>query len=232
MNKTKLIIFSILLAFTLSSPINASATELENSTEETATEELTTEESEEVVEETITEETSETITEEPITEIPESTPTLQEETKTNTVVSEAATYGWLNFNSEIICKPETEVIIEFEFTNKDTNEIITKEITSSDNFSNIVKLPLGEYSVKLTDSKYEDFVIYEKNITIDKKEVIYDISINITNLETDSVDTPDDKEEVKEENDFIYLLKNNFIFIILLLGCGGFLLFKDIKKNN
>lgn len=234
MKKIRLIIVSFLVFSTLLTPIKSYATEID--TTEEAVEEITEIETEvEATTEATTEETTQTenndnseiITEElQETQVPNETLTQQSETTQATTSS----YGWLKFVPEIIeVTNDAETIIEFEFTNKETNEIITKQISSSDNFSNVVKLPLGEYSVKLTNDQFEDYVIYEKNIVIDKKEVSYSVSINITNTSESTEEVDIEKEK---ENAALDLLKNNFVFLILLLGCGGFLLIRELKKND
>lgn len=218
MRKNKLFFLLLVLSIIIASPAKVYATEVETSQEEIADESST--QIDEIIENTESTEIAET----PDASIESSNTTETVSEQTNTEIS--ASYGWLKITSEMLTNNiESELILEFQFTNTETKEIITKQLSSNDNFENVVKLPLGTYDVKLLTEGYEENVIYEKQININSKEVEYKISINNINME---------KEEVIEEESstILDLFKNNLLFIVLLVGCGGFLLYREIKKNQ
>lgn len=149
--------------------------------------------------------------------------------KNSTPDQAKTTQGWVNIIALInntTFKEETK--ITFVFKNVDTEETITKELSSINNFEASIKLPLGTYTVSLEDEYFENFIIYEKELIVDKDIQNYNININSYVPATEDIEEkPISKAEV-----FWGILKNNLLFLLIILGCGGYLLFKEIKRRT
>lgn len=174
-----------------------------------------------------------------ISDIPEETipqndiidemPPLIQPKETETKDTDDVSYGWLNIESSIDnSNLENEIILTFEFTNIDTNEIINKELSSLNLFQNIVKLPLGTYNVVLKSDKYEENIVYDKTVTITRDETKFKLGINGITSETKI----DETIEENNTNVMLELLKNNIFFLIILVACGVFLLVHELRKRK
>lgn len=259
MKKIKLLSIALLAAastftFALASEIPENTEIVTENIEETevGTEEIedttNTEEAEETSEEInseeseITEETDTVTTEEMIesnteTNIEETKPEIstKEEIKKESSDDKKdsnqseVTQGWLDVTTTITNSTfVTETKITFIFENKTTGEIIEKEFSSLNNFEASIKLPIGEYIVSLENPEYEEFIIYQKELSIEEGVQTYKININSY---TDTPQAEDDTDQPKE-NPFWSILKNNLVFLLILVGCGGYLLYKEIKRRT
>ena len=132
----------------------------------------------------------------------------------------------------------TKFIVTFEST---TLNNYRKEVTLdlNHNFGAEVELPADEYSI----SSYS--VIGKEPSTarliIDGGETVMMFTENTTikftlegDIKTDTIDEEpviEEKKEVKETNFWLDLLKNNILFIVLLLGSGAFLLIYKMRQD-
>lgn len=145
-------------------------------------------------------------------------------------IQSTTSYGWLNVIGEMEnCNFADEFILTFKFTNIDTKEELEKAFSSSNNFSNTIKLNYGTYDIELLNTEYNDNVLYDTQVIISDKENKYNISVK--NIDTTQV-PEDDIAEQNKTNTALELLKNNIIFLVLLLGCGGYLLYKEIQRRR
>lgn len=146
-----------------------------------------------------------------------------------TIDQTALTQGWVTFVVTIKNTSYSDNIsLVFLFTNNQTGEITKKTFNSIDNFNGgTLKLPYGEYTVSLEDPYYNQFIIYNEILNVNAAEQKYEISINsLVDKENET------EEDVEKTNVFVHLLKNNFFFLVILVGCGGFLLYREIKRRQ
>ena len=142
------------------------------------------------------------------------------------------TYGWVNITGTVSnCSFANEFKLKFKFVNTKNNESFEKEVSSLNNFSSTVKLDYGTYTVSLENSNYKDNVSFEKEVTVKDNETIFNINVKDINA-SDAVEDTEASEKTTNTNTGLELLKNNVIFLVLILACGGYLLYKEVQRRR
>ena len=232
MKRVKLMAISILASILLLTPLYAMAVEIEEDTTMSKQEtEVTYNDNE--IEDELDETLNETV---------DITDDVEKETKQNVFIEvktkeetgsindqTALTQGWITF---IVTIKNTsfndDISLVFLFTNNETGEVTKKTLNSIDNFDGgTLKLPYGEYTVSLEDEYYNQFIVYNESLNVNVAEQKYEVSINSLVEKESEVQNEEEKTSV-----FLYLLKNNIFFLIILIGCGGFLLYREIQKRR
>lgn len=142
------------------------------------------------------------------------------------------TYGWVNITGTVSnCSFANEFKLKFKFVNTKNNESFEKEVSSLNNFSSTVKLDYGTYTVSLENSNYADNVSFDKEVTVKDNETNFNINVKDINT-SNVVEDTETSEETKNTNTGLELLKNNIIFLVLILACGGYLLYKEVQRRR
>lgn len=142
------------------------------------------------------------------------------------------TYGWVNITGSVSnCSFTNEFKLKFKFVNTKNNESFEKEVSSLNNFSSTVKLDYGTYTVSLENSNYADNVSFDKEVTVKDNETNFNINVKDINT-SDVVEDTETSEETKNTSTGLELLKNNIIFLVLILACGGYLLYKEVQRRR
>ena len=133
----------------------------------------------------------------------------------------------------------TKFVVTFEST---TLSNYRKEVTLDleHNFSGSIELPADEYYI----SSYSKIGGETSNATLvldneepnmlftENTEIQFTVKGDIKASVSEETDEPiEEKPAEKETNFWLELLKNNIIFLVLLLGCGGFLLFYRLRQD-
>lgn len=218
---TKTILASC-LAFSLFTPSVVYATE-NTQTEETQTQEASAEDSTEKA--SIEADDAPVVEEAPVSEESSDTVTLTQEEQEN------RTFGWLKINATVTNSTfDTETTIKMYFKNTKTNEVIEKELSSVDEFSSQLKMPYGEYEVSYDDDYISKFVLSDETVTINGDLQEYTVLIDGYVSEEKASQQVEDKKSTPTET-FLSILKNNLIFIVILVICCGYLLYKAAKRR-
>ena len=141
-----------------------------------------------------------------------------------------------NYLKESDKTDDDEHYFEVTFTNTETNNETAYKISDKSGLTKTLLFQEGEYKISISEksSNIEAIQLVDngKNIIIDqntKVTISEDTNINFQS----KYKIPKEKSSQKEtENFWMHLLKNNFIFLILIIGCGVALFIIDNKKKN
>lgn len=114
--------------------------------------------------------------------------------------------------------------VKIKLTKKDNAEQTTSvTLTSENNFASVLELKAGEYNIELEEktNNIKEVTLPNETILVDGTDINFNIEYNLNFNQDD-----------ESESIFITFLKNNFIFLILLIACGVALFRIDYKKRN
>ena len=249
----KLLIASICASVLLTSNIPVQAAEISENIEETVDVETTTEDGSDVLSD---ENTEEILDENSKVNSEENLEDVTDEAPADTSADDAVTVNGQVYSGKVSVKLNfltdgkssltagTKFLVTFTNRHKLPNDpeykyevsVISKSI--NDGIETI--LPVGEYDVVTTSSlngqssqarlifhsqeESSTVIVYEDDQVLDFT-VEGDVKTNIGAEEVK-------EEEPEKENFLLSLLKNNIIFLVLLLGCGIALLVYRLKQDN
>ncbi len=132
----------------------------------------------------------------------------------------------------------TKFVVTFE-SNTLSNWSKSVTLDMDHNFAASVELPADEYlitsyaMIKGEPSKAHLIIDNEEDnlMFTENTDIHFTIKGDITSSTTDEPEVIEEVKEEKETNFWLDLLKNNVVFLILLLGCGGFLIFYKLRQD-
>lgn len=139
------------------------------------------------------------------------------------------TKSWITLsttNRNVTVKGDEHFTVTLVLQNIDTQEIHKEVLSTEEQLSKTFVIPNGKYKVYIEEETVTgEHCFMEDTLIADGGEIIFDIVFK--NLSKDIVYPPTDLEVVPG---WKIILKNNMVFITLLVGCGIYLLVRKIQK--
>lgn len=141
------------------------------------------------------------------------------------------TKSWVTIsatNKNVTVKGTNHYTLTLVLENVETQEIHKEVLSTEQSLAKTFVIPNGKYKVSIEEPTItEEHCIMSEYLEADGGDVIF--SITFMNINKELVNPPAPGEEIPG---WQIILKNNMVFIILILGCGIYLLVRKIQKSR